>query len=100
MQREWYVKVLKNNIESLNALGGPQVSRLQNILMHLRKVCNHPYLFEGAEPGPPYADGPHLWENSGKMDLLHKILPKLKEQGNKHFSSNVNLCTYYYLLFS
>ena len=22
--------------------------------MQLRKVCNHPYLFEGAEPGPPF----------------------------------------------
>jgi len=51
--------------------------------MHLRKVCNHPYLFDGAEPGPPYTDGPHLWENSGKMKLLHKLLPKLKAQGSR-----------------
>lgn len=36
------------------------------------QVCNHPYLFEGAEPGPPYIDGPHLWENCGKMVLLNK----------------------------
>jgi len=28
--------------------------RLLNVVMQLRKVCNHPYLFEGAEPGPPY----------------------------------------------
>lgn len=32
-------------------------TRLQNILMQLRKVCNHPYLFPGAEPGPPYIEG-------------------------------------------
>ena len=25
--------------------------QLQNILVQLRKVCNHPYLFQGAEPG-------------------------------------------------
>lgn len=37
------------------------------------QVCNHPYLFEGAEPGPPYIDGPHLWENCGKMHLLNKV---------------------------
>jgi SNF2 family DNA or RNA helicase len=24
------------------------------------------------------SDGPHLWENSGKMMLLHKLLTKLK----------------------
>lgn len=51
--------------------------------MQLRKVCNHPYLFEGAEAGPPYKDGPHLWENSGKMQLLHKLLPKLKERKSR-----------------
>ena len=46
-------------------------------------MCNHPYLFDGAEPGPPYFDGPHLWEDSGKMTLLHKLLPKLKSQGSR-----------------
>ena len=51
--------------------------------MQLRKVCNHPYLFDGAEPGPPYTDGPHLWESSGKMLLLHKLLVKLKEKGSR-----------------
>lgn len=51
--------------------------------MQLRKVCNHPYLFDGAEAGPPYNDGPHLWENSGKMMLLHKLLAKLKEKGSR-----------------
>lgn len=51
--------------------------------MQLRKVCNHPYLFDGAEAGPPYTDGPHLWESSGKMILLHKLLAKLKEKGSR-----------------
>ena len=31
------------------------------------QVCNHPYLFDGAEPGPPFINGPHLWENAGKV---------------------------------
>ena len=83
MQQEWYTKVLKKDAHELNALGGPDRVRLLNILMQLRKVCNHPYLFEGAEPGPPYMDGPHLWENSGKMSLLHKLLPKLKAKGSR-----------------
>ena len=39
--------------------------------------------FDGAEAGPPYSDGPHLWENSGKMMLLHKLLPKLKANGSR-----------------
>ena len=46
-------------------------------------MCNHPYLFEGAEPGPPFTNGPHIWENAGKMVLLDKLLPKLQAQGSR-----------------
>uniref|UniRef100_A0A671L9N2 SWI/SNF-related matrix-associated actin-dependent regulator of chromatin subfamily A member 5-like n=1 Tax=Sinocyclocheilus anshuiensis TaxID=1608454 RepID=A0A671L9N2_9TELE len=49
----------------------------------LRKCCNHPYLFDGAEPGPPYTTDLHLVVNSGKMVVLDKLLPKLKEQGSR-----------------
>mmetsp|Transcript_41985 Transcript_41985/g.48502 ORF Transcript_41985/g.48502 Transcript_41985/m.48502 type:complete len:1161 (+) Transcript_41985:146-3628(+) len=83
MQQEWYVSVLRKDSYELNKLGGPDKSRLHNVLMQLRKVCNHPYLFDGAETGPPYSDGPHLWENSGKMMLLNKLLKKLKEKGSR-----------------
>jgi SWI/SNF-related matrix-associated actin-dependent regulator of chromatin subfamily A member 5 len=54
-----------------------------NILMQLRKVCNHPYLFEGVEPEGADEFGEHLVEASGKLILVDKltkkILPK-KEQ--------------------
>ncbi|KAG5190619.1 P-loop containing nucleoside triphosphate hydrolase protein [Tribonema minus] len=83
MQREWYRKVLSKDAHALNALGGPDRARLLNVLMQLRKVCNHPYLFTGAEIGPPYQDGPHMWENSAKLSLLHKLLPRLKGSGSR-----------------
>mmetsp|Transcript_20123 Transcript_20123/g.59983 ORF Transcript_20123/g.59983 Transcript_20123/m.59983 type:complete len:858 (-) Transcript_20123:45-2618(-) len=83
MQRLWYTKILSKDAHTLNALGGPDRVRLLNILMQLRKVCNHPYLFEGAEPGPPFLDGPHLWENTGKLVLLSKLLPKLQAQQSR-----------------
>lgn len=83
MQQDWYKRVLRKDAHELNALGGPSQARLMNVLMHLRKVCNHPYLFDGAEQGPPFSDGPHLWENSGKMQLLNKLLPKLKAKGSR-----------------
>ena len=38
--------------------------------MQLRKCCNHPYLFQGAEPGPPFTTGDHLVENAGEHALL------------------------------
>jgi SNF2 family DNA or RNA helicase len=38
---------------------------------------------QGAEPGPPYITGDHLVENSGKMVLMDKLLPKLKARDSR-----------------
>ncbi|KAK1351875.1 ISWI chromatin-remodeling complex ATPase CHR17 [Heracleum sosnowskyi] len=37
----------------------------------------------GAEPGPPYTTGDHLITSAGKMVLLDKLLPKLKERDSR-----------------
>jgi SNF2 family DNA or RNA helicase len=60
MQKEWYRSILTKDI---NALKGGEKMRLLNIVMQLRKCCNHPYLFDGAEPGPPYTLDMHLINN-------------------------------------
>lgn len=83
MQREWYTKVLMKDIDVVNGAGKVEKMRLQNILMQLRKCTNHPYLFDGAEPGPPYTTDEHLVSNAGKMVILDKLLPKLQEQGSR-----------------
>ncbi|KAI7810883.1 SWI/SNF-related matrix-associated actin-dependent regulator of chromatin subfamily A member 5 [Triplophysa rosa] len=83
MQREWYTKILMKDIDILNSAGKMDKMRLLNVLMQLRKCCNHPYLFDGAEPGPPYTTDLHLVVNGGKMVVLDKLLPKLKEQGSR-----------------
>ncbi|KAH8233259.1 chromatin-remodeling complex ATPase chain Iswi [Drosophila bipectinata] len=83
MQRDWYTKVLLKDIDIVNGAGKVEKMRLQNILMQLRKCTNHPYLFDGAEPGPPYTTDTHLIYNSGKMAILDKLLPKLQEQGSR-----------------
>lgn len=70
MQKKWYRNLLSKDIEALH--GGAERTRLLNIVMQLRKCCNHPYLFQGAEPGPPYTQGDHLITNSGQRDdALH-----------------------------
>jgi len=53
--------------------------------MHLQKCCNHPYLFKNAEPPVDTPEEEHklLVEASGKMKLLDKMLPKLKERGHR-----------------
>ncbi|XP_051517056.1 probable global transcription activator SNF2L1 isoform X3 [Myxocyprinus asiaticus] len=83
MQREWYTRILMKDIDILNSAGKMDKMRLLNILMQLRKCCNHPYLFDGAEPGPPYTTDTHLATNSGKMVALDKLLPKVQEQGSR-----------------
>ena len=49
-----------------------------NILMQLRKVCNHPYLFEGVEDEGLPELGAHIIHTSGKMVILDKLLSKLE----------------------
>ncbi|KAL5459816.1 hypothetical protein EMCRGX_G033193 [Ephydatia muelleri] len=83
MQREWYTRILLRDIDVVNGAGRVEKMRLLNILMQLRKCCNHPYLFEGAEPGPPYTTDEHLIQNSSKMYVLDLLLAKLKEDGSR-----------------
>lgn len=84
MQREWYTKVLSKEIDVLNGAGKVEKMRLLNILMQLRKCCNHPYLFDGAEEGPPYNPNlQHMVNNGGKLMVLDKLLTKLEAQGSR-----------------
>lgn len=110
MQRAYYKEVIAKNAYVLNGAAKAHGSRytgiyfarcdlfysicvtvvwclsgrvpLLNILPQLRKACNHPYLFPGAEP-EPFEEGSHLYENSGKLFVLHQILPRLKKEGHR-----------------
>lgn len=85
MQVQWYKKILEKDIDAVNGGAGNKESktRLLNIVMQLRKCCNHPYLFEGAEPGPPYTTDEHLVNNAAKMVMLDKLLKRMKAQGSR-----------------
>ncbi|XP_026194247.1 ISWI chromatin-remodeling complex ATPase CHR17, partial [Cyclospora cayetanensis] len=82
LQKKLYADILSKNLEVLNAMSSNKTQML-NILMQLRKCCNHPYLFDGVEPGPPYVEGYHLVEAAGKMHLLDRLLPRLKAEGSR-----------------
>ncbi|CAL9736893.1 ISWI chromatin-remodeling complex ATPase Isw1p [Monosporozyma servazzii] len=85
MQKRWYRKILEKDIDAVNGATGNKESktRLLNIVMQLRKCCNHPYLFDGAEPGPPYTTDEHIIYNAEKLNVLDKLLGKLKENGSR-----------------
>ncbi|ORZ15715.1 SNF2 family N-terminal domain-domain-containing protein [Absidia repens] len=66
-------------IKHVNAL------HLQNLVMQLRKVCNHPFLFDW--PVDPKT-GSHVMDNdlaaqSGKVLLLDRLLTSLFDRGHK-----------------
>ncbi|KAF8328287.1 P-loop containing nucleoside triphosphate hydrolase protein [Amanita rubescens] len=85
MQRKWYRSVLEKDIDAVNGLTGKKEgkTRLMNMVMRLRKVTCHPYLFDSAEPGPPYTADEHLIQNSAMMIILDKLLALMKAKGSR-----------------
>uniref|UniRef100_A0AAR2M665 DNA helicase n=1 Tax=Pygocentrus nattereri TaxID=42514 RepID=A0AAR2M665_PYGNA len=88
MQKKYYKFILTRNFEALNSKGGGNQVSLLNIMMDLKKCCNHPYLFPVASMEAPKTpsgayEGTSLTKASGKLMLLQKMLRKLKEQGHR-----------------
>ncbi|KAF5276830.1 hypothetical protein FQA39_LY06382 [Lamprigera yunnana] len=64
---------------------------LMNTIVQLRKLCNHPFMFQNIEE--KYCDhvgmaggvisGPDIYRASGKFELLDRILPKLKQTNHR-----------------
>merc|ERR1719341_265742 len=71
--------------------GGGGAKALMNTIMQLRKLCNHPFMFQHIEEsfarhiGMPtdVVNGPDLYRASGKFELLDRIFPKLKRSGHR-----------------
>uniref|UniRef100_A0A672RLG9 Chromodomain helicase DNA binding protein 3 n=1 Tax=Sinocyclocheilus grahami TaxID=75366 RepID=A0A672RLG9_SINGR len=88
MQKKYYKFILTRNFEALNSKGGGNQVSLLNIMMDLKKCCNHPYLFPVASAEAPKTpsgayEGAGLTKASGKLMLLQKMFRKLKEQGHR-----------------
>jgi SWI/SNF-related matrix-associated actin-dependent regulator of chromatin subfamily A member 5 len=71
--------LLREQEQGQDASNTPRKSdwqKLMNLLMQLRKVCNHPYQIGNAEPDP-YETGDHVITASGKFIVLDKLLHEL-----------------------
>jgi SNF2 family DNA or RNA helicase len=88
-QKQFYRALYEKNVKFLHknkkALDGPS---LMNLAMQLRKCCNHLFLLKGVEEElrqkeKPSSEGDFLAKSSGKLVLLDKLLPRLKEQGHR-----------------
>ncbi len=107
IQKQYYRAIFEHNHSFLN-MGSNRNSapKLMNIQMELRKCCNHPFLLDGVEQRETEKQHMELLqsgaldhkspeeiqlflnersyiETSGKMVLLDKLLPKLREEGHK-----------------
>ncbi|KIJ64208.1 hypothetical protein HYDPIDRAFT_28649 [Hydnomerulius pinastri MD-312] len=56
--------------------------KLMNLLMQLRKVCDHPYLLKDASPSP-YIIGEHIVASSSKLVVIDKILSDILPKGER-----------------
>ena len=107
IQKQYYRAIFEHNHSFLN-MGGTRntAPKLMNIQMELRKCCNHPFLLDGVEQRETEKQHRELLESgaldnkapeeiqqmlnvggyiqtSGKMVLLDKLLPKLRQEGHK-----------------
>ncbi|CAI5728296.1 unnamed protein product [Hyaloperonospora brassicae] len=99
LQKQYYRAIYEKNTEFLSR-GGKKgnTPSLMNVLMELRKCCNHPFLVKGVEEreakrlasqkSVPKEEiqrqiSESLVDSSGKLVLLNKLLPRLKESGHR-----------------
>ena len=92
LQRVLYDQMLKYNViytgSGANADGSKVNSGLRSLnnkIMQLRKICNHPYVFQEVEQvvDPTTVNYDLLWRTAGKFELLDRILPKFKAKNHR-----------------
>ncbi len=99
VQRRIYRSVLKRDFQAVLSAGeegaapaaakedtaaaSGSAKRLLNIVMQLRKACAHPYLFDGVEDRSLPVLGEHLVTNCAKLNVLDKLLARLRAKGSR-----------------
>ncbi|KAI8142952.1 SNF2 family N-terminal domain-containing protein [Fennellomyces sp. T-0311] len=87
LQLKLYSQMKKSGIlyTASGEKGRTGIKGLNNTIMQLRKICNHPFVFEEVENeiNPLRQSNDLLYRTSGKFELLDRMLPKLKETGHR-----------------
>ncbi|GMF11826.1 unnamed protein product [Phytophthora lilii] len=99
LQKQYYRAIYEKNTEFLSRGGRKgDTPSLMNVLMELRKCCNHPFLVKGVEEREvkrlakqtsvsreeiQRQISESLVDTSGKLVLLDKLLPRLKDTGHR-----------------
>ncbi|KAG5272692.1 hypothetical protein AALO_G00168310 [Alosa alosa] len=86
IQKQYYKWILTRNYKALSKGTKGSTSGFLNIMMELKKCCNHCYLIKPPEDNEFYNRQEalqHLIRSSGKLVLLDKLLVRLKERGHR-----------------
>ena len=89
LQYTLYQQMLKHNALFVGAgtEGATKtgIKGLNNKIMQLRKICNHPFVFDEVEGviNPTRTNTELLYRVSGKFELLDRVLPKFKATGHR-----------------
>jgi len=102
LQKKCYRALFERNFSFLSSASGADdatiamkeeengenaLSMFRNVMMEVRKCCQHPFLLDGVEnavsKGTMTVTIDKLVSASGKLQLLDKLLPKLKANGSK-----------------
>lgn len=89
LQSKLYRMMLKYNMLYASDSFGSDVpipiKNANNQLMQLRKICNHPFVYEDVEKliNPMRETNDNIWRVAGKFELLDRILPKFKRTGHR-----------------
>uniref|UniRef100_A0A8C0UI36 Chromodomain helicase DNA binding protein 1 n=1 Tax=Cyanistes caeruleus TaxID=156563 RepID=A0A8C0UI36_CYACU len=86
LQKQYYKWILTRNYKALSKGSKGSTSGFLNIMMELKKCCNHCYLIKPPDDNEFYNKQEalqHLIRSSGKLILLDKLLIRLRERGNR-----------------
>ena len=89
VQLDYYKNILTRNYAALSDANNGHKQSLLNVMMELKKISNHPYMFQGAEDrvlaGSTRREDQikGLITSSGKMMLLDQLLAKLRKDNHR-----------------
>uniref|UniRef100_A0A3B5MHD2 Uncharacterized protein n=1 Tax=Xiphophorus couchianus TaxID=32473 RepID=A0A3B5MHD2_9TELE len=86
IQKQYYKWILTRNYKALSKGTKGSTSGFLNIMMELKKCCNHCYLIKPPDDNESLSKVEALQQlvrSSGKLVLLDKLLVRLKERGHR-----------------
>ncbi|KAM3844850.1 chromodomain-helicase-DNA-binding protein 1 isoform 3-T3 [Vipera latastei] len=86
LQKQYYKWILTRNYKALSKGSKGSTSGFLNVMMELKKCCNHCYLIKPPDDNEFYNKQEalqNLIRSSGKLILLDKLLIRLRERGSR-----------------